>query len=97
MPKAKPTGSKADSTASLSPEADLVVTALRGCAVPQSEATPQILLRSREANKAKNNMAALSGQLFYSTQIPVCLWFSGKNEPAGKCRAVSELELASAA
>ena len=24
-------------------------------------------------------MVALPGQLFYSTQIPVCLWFSGKN------------------
>ena len=22
---------------------------------------------------------ALPGQLFYSTQIPVCLWFCGKN------------------
>ena len=29
-------------------------------------------------------MVALPGQLFYSTQIPVCLWFFGKNEPAGK-------------
>ena len=42
-------------------------------------------------------MVALPGQLFYSTQIPVCLWFVGKNEHAGKCRAVSELELALAA
>jgi type I restriction enzyme M protein len=24
-------------------------------------------------------MVALPGQLFYSTQIPVCLWFCGKN------------------
>lgn len=40
---------------------------------------------------------ALPGQLFYSTQIPVCLWFSGKKEPAVKCRAVSEFELALAA
>ena len=48
-------------------------------------------------SEAKGNMSALPGQLFYSTQIPVCLWLSGKNEPAGKCRAVSELELASAA
>jgi len=37
-------------------------------------------------------MIALLGQIFYSTQIPVCLWFSAKNEPAGKCRAVPELE-----
>jgi type I restriction enzyme M protein len=42
-------------------------------------------------------MVALPGQLFYSTQIPVCLWFIGENEPAGKCRALSELELALAA
>ena len=42
-------------------------------------------------------MVALPGQLFYSTQIPVCLWFSGKKEPAGKCRALTGLELALAA
>ena len=29
-------------------------------------------------------MAALPGQLFYSTQIPVCLWFPTKNENDGK-------------
>jgi len=28
---------------------------------------------------AKNNMVALPAQIFYSTQIPVCLWFCGKN------------------
>ena len=27
-------------------------------------------------------MVALPGQLFYSTQIPVCLWFGGKNKAA---------------
>jgi len=27
-------------------------------------------------------MVALPGQLFYSTQIPVCLWFSVKLKPA---------------
>lgn len=64
---------------------------MRESASPQSEAIPQVV------SKAKDNMAALPGQLFYSTQIPVCLWFCGKNEPAGKCRAVSELELALAA
>ena len=42
-------------------------------------------------------MVALPGQLFYSTQIPVCLWFFWKNETAGKCRTVPELELALAA
>ncbi|MBL9154588.1 MAG: N-6 DNA methylase [Verrucomicrobiales bacterium] len=25
-------------------------------------------------------MVALPGQLFYSTQIPVCFWFTGKNK-----------------
>ena len=32
---------------------------------------------------------ALPGQLFYSTQIPVCLWFWGKNstlDPANDSR-----------
>src|SRR5207248_7611888 len=28
-------------------------------------------------------MVALPGQLFYSTQIPVCLWFLRKNKAAG--------------
>ncbi len=27
-------------------------------------------------------MVALPGQLFYSTQIPVCLWFLAKNKTA---------------
>jgi len=44
-----------------------------------------------------SNFAALPGQLFYSTQIPVCLWFLAKNKHDGKRRAVSELELALAA
>jgi hypothetical protein len=48
-------------------------TALRDGAFLQSEATPQVL------SAAKNNRVALPGQLFRSTQIPVCLWFSGKN------------------
>lgn len=42
-------------------------------------------------------LASLPGQIHSGTQIPVCLWFIEKNEPAGKCRAVSELELAVAA
>lgn len=49
------------------------------------------------ADKLRNNMVALPSQCFYSTQIPVRLWFSGTNETAGRCRAVSELELALAA
>jgi type I restriction enzyme M protein len=32
-------------------------------------------------------MVALPGQLFYSTQIPVCLWFIAKNKRDGKRRA----------
>ncbi len=31
-------------------------------------------------------MVALPGQLFYSTQIPVCLWFLSKNRGGGKHR-----------
>ena len=31
-------------------------------------------------------MVALPGQLFYSTQIPVCLWFLAKNKGNGKRR-----------
>lgn len=31
-------------------------------------------------------MVALPGQLFYSTQIPVCLWFLSKNKKDGKLR-----------
>jgi type I restriction enzyme M protein len=31
-------------------------------------------------------MVALPGQLFYSTQIPVCLWFLTKNKNDGKRR-----------
>src|SRR6266566_1382530 len=31
-------------------------------------------------------MVALPGQLFYSTQIPVCLWFLSKNKDDGKRR-----------
>ena len=52
------------------------------CASSKPKATPQVLLRSREANEAKNNMVALPGQLFYSTQIPVCLWFLTKSKGA---------------
>ena len=31
-------------------------------------------------------MVALPGQLFYSTQIPVCLWFLARNKKNGKFR-----------
>ncbi|CAK0766926.1 Type I restriction enzyme HindI methylase subunit [Gammaproteobacteria bacterium] len=33
-----------------------------------------------------DGMVALPGQLFYSTQIPVCLWFLSKNKQDGKRR-----------
>jgi type I restriction enzyme M protein len=32
-------------------------------------------------------MVALPGQLFYSTQIPVCLWFLARNKADGKRRS----------
>lgn len=57
-------------------EADVVDTALRDSAFLQIKATPQVL------SAAKNNMVAHPGQLFYSTQIPVCLWFVAKNKIA---------------
>jgi type I restriction enzyme M protein len=31
-------------------------------------------------------MVALPGQLFYSTQIPACLWFLSRNKRLGKLR-----------
>jgi len=31
-------------------------------------------------------MVALPGQLFYSTQIPVCLWFFARNKRNGRFR-----------
>ena len=31
-------------------------------------------------------MVALPGQLFYSTQIPVCLWFLARDRKGGKFR-----------
>jgi type I restriction enzyme M protein len=44
-----------------------------------------------------DGMVALPGQFLYSMEIPVCLWVSGKNEAAGKCLAVCEIEVALAA
>ncbi len=35
-----------------------------------------------ETGAMKRRMGALPGQLFYSTQIPVCLWFLAKNKVA---------------
>jgi type I restriction enzyme M protein len=36
-------------------------------------------------------MVAMPGQLFYSTQIPVCLWFLAKNRDDGRGMAGKEL------
>ena len=41
-----------------------------------------------------NFTLAFPSQHYTSTQIPACRWFRGKNESAGKCRAASELALA---
>jgi len=37
-------------------------------------------------------MVALPGQLFYSTQIPVCLWFLAKNKTGGASSVSSDLK-----
>ena len=36
-------------------------------------------------------MVALPGQLFYSTQIPVCLWFLAKNKSGSAYTNISEV------
>jgi hypothetical protein len=52
------------------------------------KAKPQSLPRQRDIRRALieadlvDCMVALPGQLFYSTQIPVCLWFLAKNKAA---------------
>jgi type I restriction enzyme M protein len=51
----------------------------------QPKAKPQSLPRQRDIRRALieadlvDCMVALPDQLFYSTQIPECLWFNGKN------------------
>jgi type I restriction-modification system DNA methylase subunit len=61
--------------------------------------TSQSLPRQRDIRRALTEAdlvecpVALPGQLLESMQIPVCLWLIRKNEPSGKCRDVSELEL----
>jgi type I restriction enzyme M protein len=37
-------------------------------------------------------MVALPGQLFYATQIPVCLWFLARNKKNGRFREANALE-----
>jgi len=45
------------------------------------------------ALRRSNSAPALSGRFFYSTQIPVCLWFLAKNKHDGSV-AVTELATA---
>lgn len=41
---------------------------------------PRLAKEKANANPKADSTAQLgSGQLFYSTRVPVCLWFSGKN------------------
>ena len=59
------------------------------CVARSASSRPEAKLhglgRQRDIRRALNEadlvdcMVALPGQLFYSTQIPVCLWFCGKN------------------
>jgi hypothetical protein len=81
---------------------------LRACAFPRSGATMQLVSAAKDhfrkdddvrwqPSGAKNNMVALTGQLFYSTRIPVCFWFYVKNESAVQCLALSGLQPALAA
>ena len=57
-------------------------------AMKTPKAKPQSLPRQRDIRRALieadlvDCMVALPGQLFYSTQIPVCLWFLAKNKNA---------------
>lgn len=64
---AKKTGSNAKTTASLGFGADFGL------------GRADTFRRDLHAELA-DYMAAFLGQLFYSTQIPVCLWFLGKNK-----------------
>lgn len=50
---------------------------------PAKDATANLGFEAKlwlAAGKLRNNMVALPGQLFYSTQIPVCLWFLTKDK-----------------
>ncbi len=59
------------------------------------KAKPQSLPRQREIRRALiqadlvDCMVARPGQLFYSTQIPVCLWFLAKNKAAADRAAIA--------
>ena len=61
-------------------------------AIKMPKAKPQSLTRQREIrqklveNDLVDCMIALPGQLFHTTQIPVCLWFLTKNKKADRDR-----------
>ncbi len=57
-------------------------TALRDAAFSQMGVNSQVL------SVAKDNMVAFPGQLFYSTKIPVCLWFFAKTKVADAKRGL---------
>ena len=62
----------------------VVDTAMRDSAFGKCEAIPQVV------SAEKDNMVALPGQFFYSTQIPVCLWLLAKNKNADAKRGFRE-------
>ena len=41
---------------------------------------------SKRNNRSNHRMVALPGQLFYSTQIPACLWFIARGRDGGRFR-----------
>jgi type I restriction-modification system DNA methylase subunit len=60
---------------------------------PDSGSTQSSTLIGFDLSAANDNMAALPGQLFYSTQIPVCLWFLAKNNALGSQRLAAFLKM----
>ena len=68
-------------------------------AIKTPKAKPHSLPRQRNIRRALieadlvDNMVALPGQIFYSTQIPVCLWFLAKNKNADAKRGFRDRRL----
>ena len=68
-------------------------------AIKTPKAKPHSLPRQRNIRRALieadlvDNMVALPGQIFYSTQIPVCLWFLAKNKNADAKRGFCDRRL----
>jgi len=58
----------------------------------ETNATRSLLTSTFEIHPS--NFAFLPGQLFCGTQFLACLRFMWGNEPAGDCRAASQLPLA---